>query len=185
MNAARIAALLPGVFRSSMRSGNLLSAFVDVMEEQHAPCERALDRIDEFFDPRRAPDAFVPFLARWVHFDHLYDDGGRRGRGAPAAAVASLGQLRELVASAAFLAKWRGTSVGMLRFLHTAIGFTGFRIDEPRGKPFHLRVTAPARAQPQEDLIHKVIRMAKPAHVSYELAFEPSEPPKTKTKDKP
>jgi phage tail-like protein len=184
MQAQRIARLLPHVFRSTMREKSLLSGLVDVMADQHRPCEQALDHIDEYYDPRRAPDEFVPFLAGWVHFDHLYDAGNKRLRGAAAPAVTSLGHLRELVACAAFLAKWRGTVQGTLRFLETATGLNGFRIEEPSGRsarPFHIRVIAPEAAKSQAELVHKVIRMAKPAHVSYDLIFSVT----NQTKDKP
>jgi hypothetical protein len=94
-----------------------------------------------------------------------------------------LGRLRELIAQAAFLSQWRGTSRGLLRFLEAATGVQGFAIDEqvpgPDGlpRPFHLRVRAPQTTKPYSVLIERIIEIEKPAYVTYELAFEtPGQP---------
>lgn len=173
-----IARLLPEVFQETIVPGGLLGGLLEVMGALQEPCERRLATLDAVFDPRRSGDAFVPFLARWVHFDHLHDDRSRRHGAAQQACLDSIGHLRELVAEAAYLAQWRGTARGLTRFLATATGMGGFRIhedvrvageDAPR--PFHLRIIAPAAAKRQADLVHKVIRMGKPAHVTYDLEF--------------
>jgi phage tail-like protein len=172
-----LARLLPEVFQQTMTPGGLLSGLLTVMSSLQEPCARRLEELDTVFDPRRTSEAFVPFLARWVHFEHLHDDQARRGAG-PQACLDSIGHLRELVASAAFLAQWRGTARGLTRFLATATGLSGFRIveqvrvageDAPR--PFHLRIIAPPAAARQTDLLHKIIHMGKPAHVTYDLEF--------------
>jgi phage tail-like protein len=174
-----LARLLPEVFQQTMSEGSLLNGLLEVMGALQAPCERRLGELDAVFDPRRTSDAFVPFLARWVRFDHLHDDPGRRGSGGQMACLDSIGHLRELVAAAAYLAQWRGTARGLTRLLATATGLSGFRIDEQvrvagqnAPRPYHLRITAPAAAARQADLLHKVIRMGKPAHVTYELEFD-------------
>lgn len=176
--APRLARLLPEVFQDTIAPGGLLAGLLEVMSALQAPCERRLAELDAAFDPRRSEDAFVPFIARWVHFDHLHDDRGRRRTGPQHACLDSVGHLRELVADAPYLAQWRGTARGLARFLATATGLRGFRIDEEvrvagdeAPRPFHLRITAPAAAKRQADLVHKVIRMGKPAHVTYDLEF--------------
>lgn len=173
-----LARLLPEVFQETIAPGTLLAGLLEVMAALQEPCERRLATLDAVFDPRRSGDAFVPFLARWVHFDHLHDDRSRRHAGPQQACLDSIGHLRELVADAAYLAQWRGTGRGLARFLATATGLGGFRIEEgvrvageDAPRPFHLRITAPAAARRQADLVHKVIRMGKPAHVTYELEF--------------
>lgn len=173
-----LARLLPEVFQETITSGGLLAGLLEVMTALQHPSEQRLATLDAVFDPRRSSDAFVPFLARWVHFDHLHDDRSRRHGGLQQACLDSIGHLRELVADAAYLAQWRGTARGLTRFLATATGLRGFRIDEEVRvpgenalRPFHLRITAPAAAKRQADLVHKVIRMGKPAHVTYDLEF--------------
>src|SRR5262249_41116868 len=88
-----------------------------------------------------------------------------------------LGQLREWIASAAEIARWRGTSHGMLLLLECATGVEGFQLDEqvpgPGGRPipFHFRLNAPAAAQPHAALIARILDLEKPASLPYELAL--------------
>ena len=99
------------------------------METLHGPVETVLRDLDRYLDPRLAEPAFVPYLAGWVDLDWLLV-------AAPSEPVATttlasgLGTLRELVAAAADLARWRGTARGLLRFLDTATGIPGFAIEE-------------------------------------------------------
>jgi hypothetical protein len=85
--------------------------------------------------------------------------------------------LRELVAAAAYLSKWRGTSKGLHHFLETATGASGFTIDEHvrdkdgRERPYHIKVLAPAETAPYESLLRRIIALEKPAYVTYELEF--------------
>jgi hypothetical protein len=184
MTPARISRLLPAVFRQGLAPGGLLAGLIETMSGLHRPSEQALASLPATCDPRRAPERFVPFIARWVHFEHLCGQGGAQGRGrhrghggAPRATVESLGHQRELVANAAELAHWRGTRAGLLRFLRLATGLDGFEVEERvpgedgRPRPFHLRVVAPAAAQRQRDLVQLVVRMAKPAHVTCDIHF--------------
>src|SRR6266542_112669 len=130
MRQAEIERLLPAVFRRTLREGSLLSGVLGVMEALHAPAEHVLGSLDAYFDPRRAPDAFVPFLARWVDLERLLvDDVNAVANPAPAFS-SGYGHLRELVAEAAYLSRWRGTGRGLLRFLEVATGVHGFAVDE-------------------------------------------------------
>jgi hypothetical protein len=90
------------------------------------------------------------------------------------------GQLRELIAAAAYLSQWRGTAKGLKLFLETATGMSGFELvenvedaggDQP---PFHIRILAPPEAQPHVALIERIVDQEKPAYVSYELEFKPA-----------
>lgn len=163
MKREEIEQLLPGVFQATLAEGGPLAAVVDLMEALHAPPEARLGLLDACFDPWRAPDAFVPLLARWVNLDVPVTTG--------------LGRLRELVAAAVELSRWRGTARGLVRFLETATGQTGFHIDErvPEGsglaRPFHIRVTAPAAVASHRAMLERIIERERPAYVTYELAF--------------
>jgi phage tail-like protein len=174
-----IARLLPEVFQQTMVPGGLLPGLLEVMTTLHEPCEQRLANLELTFDPRRTSDAFVPFLARWVCFEHLHSDAAPRAGSGLQVCVDSPGHLRELIAVAYYLAQWRGTQRGLIRFLATATGLQGFRIEEPLSvgaestvQPFHLRIFAPLAAKRQVDLLHKVIGMGKPAHVTYDLEFD-------------
>lgn len=168
MRSPDIARLLPGVFQRTVQPGAPLAALLEVMEALHAPSEAVLSGLESHFDPRRAPERFVPFLARWVGMDLPVTTG--------------LGRLRELVAAAVEISRWRGTARGLRLFLTTATGRTDFEVDEAvpgpdgRPRPFHIRVRAPAQVAGHRLLLERIIEREKPAYVTYELHFMP--PPK-------
>lgn len=163
MKSAEILRLLPGVFQRTARPGSPLAALLSVMEALHAPSEGVLENLDALFDPRRAPERFVPFLARWVDLDLPVTTG--------------LGRLRELAAAGVELSRWRGTARGLLLFLSTATGRKDFEVDErvpgPNGlpRPFHIRVLAPGELAAHRPMLERIIELEKPAYVTYELHF--------------
>lgn len=181
MERERIAALLPQVMQRTRASGGLLDGLLAVMEAHHAPVETALANLDACFDPLRAHARFVPFLAHWVNLGRWTEDErrsatARRHSRAPQRMLPSPARLRLLVAGAAQLAKERGTKAGLVRFLETATGLTGYVVNEEvdaAGKPrsFHCVVRAPAAARRLRDLVQQIIEAEKPAFVTYELAF--------------
>lgn len=177
MRRTEIERLLPQIFQRTLQPGGPLVALLTVMEDLHQPAEQVLAGLERYFDPRRAPDAFVPLLAHWLDLAWLLtDDGANDPTALEAAWPSGLGRLREVIAAAAYLSQWRGTAVGLLHFLETATGVSGFQIDEqvpdPNGRlqPFHLRIHVPLAAQPYRALIERVVESEKPAYVTYELA---------------
>jgi phage tail-like protein len=186
MLAPAIERLLPAVFRAGVRPGSPLAAVLAVMEALHEPAERELASLDRVFDPRRAPDTFVPLLARWLDLDRLLEERPGGGRGRLTDSI-ELGRLRELTAAAAYLSRWRGTARGLKLFLETATGTPGFAIDEqvplapategqglPR--PFHLKVLVPEAAAPLLPLIKRIVELEKPAYVTFETEVGPPSP---------
>jgi len=177
MKRREIEDLIPWVLRRTLQTGSPLAALLAAMEGLHEPSERVLERLDVALDPRRAGDAFVPYLARWVDLERLLEDETGRVEqvaGRPPLAT-GLGYLRELVAAAAHLSQWRGTARGLLLFLETATGAKGFELDEQvpgpdgRVRPFHLCVRVPESAARYRSLIERIVQMEKPAYVTYEL----------------
>jgi phage tail-like protein len=184
MTRDEIERLLPSIFQRTAGPGTPLAALLEVMERMHAPAEGALDGLHVTLEPRTAPDRFLPYLARWVDLDPIYTEGARRGEPVTLARVASaidLERLRALLTQAAQLAQRRGTRDGLLRFLETATGVAGFRIDEQvtdsagQVRPFHFRVSAPAEAASRRALVQRIIELEKPAYVTYELQFVATE----------
>jgi hypothetical protein len=82
-----------------------------------------------------------------------------------------------LIARAAYLSQWRGTRKGLIAFLETATGASGFELDErvndAAGQPraFHMRVRAPHALEVHRALIERIIESERPAYVTYELEF--------------
>jgi phage tail-like protein len=194
MRRPEIERILPSVFQLALHPDRgwvlepdtRLGAVLDAMEALHQPIEDKLDALAEFVDPRRAPEPFVPYLAGWVDLDWLVSPtpDELEGRGA-AIPSTGLGHLRELVAQAAQLARWRGTARGLLRFIEIATGLSGFAIDEApvdankRPMSFHMVVEGPAEAAPFRPLIERIVRSEKPAYVTHELRFASAPQPPT------
>jgi len=179
MKRSEIEALLPGIFQRAARAGAPLTALLDVMETLHVPDETLLAELDCELDPRRARAVMVRYLAHWVDLDRLFGEEivGAADPSSRDPISTGMGRLRELVAAAAYLSQWRGTARGLLRFLQVATGSSDFEVDEqPRSengepRPFHVRVRAPAAAQPHRVLLERIIEGEKPAYVTYELRF--------------
>jgi phage tail-like protein len=170
MKRAAIEPLLPSNYRRALLPGTPLSAQLDVMEALQAPSEQVLAGLEVYFNSRLTPDRFVPYLARWVDLGPLLDrlldllGAGEFPSGT--------GRLRELVAQAAALSKWRGTRRGLITFLEIATGVRGFVVEERSGgRPFHFLVTAPGETQAQRPLIESLIDLEKPAYTTYDLQF--------------
>ncbi len=180
MKREQIAQLLPEVFRTTLEPRTPLAALLEIMDALHSPTEKVLSDIDEIFDPYRAPDAFVPMLAAWVDLDRFFSQR-RSGSNANDLVTFScgMGRLRELVATAAELSQWRGTSKGLIRFLEVATGDSGFEIDEQAStgdgvpRPFHIEIRAPATTMRYKAVIEQILEQEKPAYVTYQLVFMP------------
>lgn len=178
MKQADIAQLLPGIFQRTLREGSPLPALLAVMEALHDPDEQVLGQLDAYFDPYRAPDAFVSYLAGWVDLERLLvESPEEREQTAVPPLPTGTGRLRELIAAAAYLSQWRGTAQGLRRFLETATGAHSFEIDESgmtadgRQRAFHIRVRAPKATEPYRVLLDRIVEIEKPAYVTYELEF--------------
>ena len=183
MKRHEIESLLPSVVQRSIRPFSPLSAILDVMEALLRPSVEAMSRLDAAFDPRRTADDFVPFLARWVDMDRLFPEVRKEEERivwSQSTISTGLGRLRELVASAAYISRWRGTTKGLHRFLLTATGQQDFEIKENvdrdgRSKLFHLLIVTPASMHLHKVLIERIIESEKPAYVTYDLVIK-SEP---------
>ena len=174
MKSADIDRLLPGVFQHTLEDDRgPLRALLNAMETLHAPVEELLTGVDAVFDAYRTPDAFLAYLAGWLDLDYLLIQGPSEQAGyvLPSGAV----NLRELIRAGSDLMRRRGTRGGLLSFLQTATGTTGFSIEEEvldedgALRSFHIRVNIPAEAEQYRQLIEVIVRAERPAHVTYEL----------------
>ncbi|MBP1466288.1 hypothetical protein EYB53_011280 [Candidatus Chloroploca sp. M-50] len=166
--------LLPGVFQRTMRSDSMLAGVLAAMEALHEPSEAVLANLDAYFDPYRAPNYFVPFLAYWVDLGWLVtipDPERSPGSAVSPPFPSGIARLRNLIANAAHLSRWRGTAYGLCQFLEIATGLTGFTVDEHL-HPFHLHIRAPHQSERYRVLIEQIIQSEKPAYVTYKVIFE-------------
>jgi phage tail-like protein len=181
MKAERIKHLLPAVVQEGTDPGTPMATLLDLMQALHQPSDEVIESIGSYFNTLETPDAFVPFLARWVDIDRFFPEG-YSGQHSDSPLGTGMGRLRELICSAAYLSQWRGTRIGLTRFLETATGVAGFRIEErteteeTQGRSFHLSITAPADARPHLALIERIIDQEKPAYVTYDLKTENDNP---------
>lgn len=168
MRRAAIERLLPAAYQRAAGPGSVLGALLDVMEALHAPDEAVLADVDALFGPYRTPDGFVAYLTRWVAMDHVV-----AAPRADAPLPLPAGRLRDLVAHGALLARWRGTPYGMRTALELATGVTGFVLDEPPERPFHLVVRVPPAAADRLALVTRIVEAEKPAAVTVEVLASP------------
>jgi phage tail-like protein len=164
MRRSAIERLLPAAYQQAAGPGTVLAALLAVMEGLHEPSERVLAAAPELFSPYRTRPDLVPFLAGWVAADHL--------RLPPV----PVGRLRDLVATGAATAQWRGTATGLRAVLETATGVPGFAVEEPADRPFHIVVRAPAAARPQLQLVRHIVEIEKPAAVTCEVTVPAGDP---------
>jgi phage tail-like protein len=180
MRPAEIAQLLPAVFQRTLTSGEgaegkPLDALLSAMSALHERSEEVLGELDRICDPHRTYDFFVPFLARWVDLERIF----RHSRsGQEVEPISSgMGNLRQLVAAAAQLSRWRGTPRGLVHFLEIATGIAGFVIEEnppdDQGRPrsFHFLVRVPAAAAGHRALIEHILDVERPAYSTWGLAM--------------
>ena len=163
---APILKVLPEIYQVAAETSLPLQALLAVAEDMHRPVREVLDRIQTVPDPGRAPSSFIPFLSRWVDLDWLTlpnpESVGSAAAGVPVA------RQRDLIACAATLSARRGTVDGLTRFLHLATGIPGFTIESVPGE-FHIKVVVPSAAAGQLELIRRIVKGIKPAHVTDEI----------------
>jgi phage tail-like protein len=170
MKQTGIEQLLPEIMRRTLGAGKPMDAILGVMEDLHAPAEASLERIEQFFNPYTTPARFVPYLASWLDLERFFDVAGSE----PVSSGG--GRVRELIARAAWLSQWRGTARGLLAFLETATGATGFTIDEhAQQRAFHISVHVPAALAAHQALIARIVDSEKPAYVTAEIHYDPEE----------
>lgn len=155
--------ILPEVFQTAALTNRPLQALAAAAADMHAPAHRVLAELPAHFDPYRAPEPMLAYLAQWVDLGWLVQRGPGTAGSAPRP-----DRLRDLIANSADLSARRGTTGGLLRFLHMATGVPGFTVDIVAGE-FHLLVGVPPRAAEQLLLIGRIVQNTKPAHVTSQI----------------
>lgn len=175
MRPDEIVGLLPRVVQRSILPGEPLDALLGAMAGLQEPTEVLAREVQHLARPWQAPEAMLPYLARWLDVDGVLALGGD----GTYTLTSGSGQLRELLEAAAEIAQWRGTARGLALFLRRATGIDGFAIDETvlddagRIRPFVIRVLVPPGAQDQLGVIERVVQLGKPAYVQCLIATAP------------
>jgi phage tail-like protein len=173
---------LPSIFGER----DIARRFVSIFEQAFDPVVQTTDVLWAYFDPLTAPEAFLPFLAKWVGWE--IDERW------------TIQQQRQLIRNAVTLYRWHGTKHGLRLYLHY---YTGLPLDEDLpesqkhisieenfndglilgevnldenpmlggGKPYHftVRLRTDASNRLDEELVQEIIERQKPAFSTYEL----------------
>jgi phage tail-like protein len=181
MKQHEIMRYLPEVFRRTVKSENPLEIILETMEKMHEPGEQVLDSLDMYFDPRRTEDALVPFMSYWINLEWLLTEEQKNGKNLKLEnqehLTNGLGRLRELIANASFLSKWRGTADGIKLFIIIATGVKSVEIqtnithDHKKSLPYHFIIKIREDARRFEPVLNIIIEHEKPAYTTYEILF--------------
>jgi phage tail-like protein len=57
---------LPAIYRNNLQCGDFLTRFLSLFESFYADLEAAIAKLPGLFDPRAAPQEFLPWLAGWL-----------------------------------------------------------------------------------------------------------------------
>lgn len=164
MQAADLLRLFPEVIGRTYGTNTPLAAVLETMATLLDPADRRLKQLDTYFDPYRAPDEMVPYLAAWVDLGWLPIRTDVGGEGL------STERLRALVAEAPHLAATRGTRTGLQRFLAIALNTPHIRVvDTDPANPFHVLIELPKAAEAERRLADLIVRYEKPVHLTHEV----------------
>ena len=152
---------------------SFLGTFLAVMEQLHAPSEIALATLEQNFDPWRAPEDWLPFLASFLDLDRFLKSDENQTWSFPGGTQ----RLRQLIMEAVTLNKERGTDPGLRRFLSIATGIDQIEITTAAERPYHLLITCPevqvagmSRGEFRVWL-EELVKAEKPAFVTCEITI--------------
>jgi phage tail-like protein len=150
---------LPLIFQDS----DFLGRYLLILEAIWEPLEQRQDHLDFYFDPRTCPPSFLPWLATWL--DPALDTRWPEER------------LRQVLARAIDLFRWRGTRYGLSRMIELCTGVAPRVSDEP-DTPFAFRVQVEVPPEMGVDvrLLEGLIQAQKPAHAGYVLEVTAAAP---------
>jgi phage tail-like protein len=149
---------LPGIYLKNEFLGRFLLIFESILD----PIDRQVGQLHAYFDPDTSPREMLAWIASWfgLVFDERLPDDRRRA----------------LVDHAAEIFAWRGTRRGLALLLRLTLGVEPeiteptlpeiMRDPEALAWRFTVRITIPASEPIDDDAIHQMIEMHKPAAVA-------------------
>ena len=162
---------LPALYSEDEFMGRFLKIFENIL----TPIDQMIGHVELYFDPKLAPEVFLPWLAAWV--DMALDDEWPVER------------RRHLIGSVVALYQWRGTRRGLIEYLSIYTGaepaitehLAGFKLGEASrlgwntilgdGHDHSFTVTLEWDEDSSVDLdrVRAIIESEKPAHTAYDL----------------
>jgi phage tail-like protein len=158
---------LPGLYHDD----DLLDRFLRGCEDLLGPIERVIGDLEDYVNPRLAPEELLPWLAFWVgvSFDARWPVERRR----------------PMIMEAATLYPWRGTKRGLRRAIQLATGYepeivepqarAGGRQRRERWHLFQVVLRVPDPAAIDRALVESIVEAQKPAHTAYLLEIVKAE----------
>jgi phage tail-like protein len=163
------APLPPGPWSSYLRNlpiifqdEDFLARYLMIMESIWEPLEWRQNHLHMYVDPKTCPPGFLPWLASWL--DPELDTKWPEER------------LRDLIARAMDLFRWRGTRYGLARMIELCTGFAPRISDDPsQAFCFRIQLEVPPSRGVDRRLLENLIQAQKPAHAGYvlELVVQP------------
>lgn len=185
----RLLEMLPGIYRQYGQLGEILSAFEAVLlRPDPKSLEQQIDDIHTLFNPKETPPRFLSWLGQWVALAHHEGIPEARHRRLIARMIPlyRIRGTREYVEE--LIGLYTGAKVtveeedlpGMVIGVRSTIGYST-RLGED---PFRFHVHAKFSPAPADDgersrqvnLLHRVIKLAKPAYTHYRLTHNMIEP---------
>jgi phage tail-like protein len=179
--AKKLLDYLPAIYQEDETLGDFLIAFEKILLGNqdsthdlpganepiaHPGLEKQIAGIKDLFNPDKAPDDFLPWLASWVAFSLRADiDPDKQ---------------RKFIANMPDLYRWRGTKKNLIRLFKIFTGRETVFYDLPDDSQPHffkisINLTELVRNKKQSEvdrqisIAHALIRLEKPAHTRYEL----------------
>jgi phage tail-like protein len=145
---------LPSIYQGSDFLGRMLLIYEAIWE----PLEQRQEHIAMYFSPATSPAPMLAWMAEWLNLelDSHWPEPRRR----------------ELLREAMQLYWWRGTAYGLTRMLEVCTG-QPVQITEDPDRPFVFRIKIPAYTDVSRDMVERLVRAHKPAHVGYVLETGP------------
>jgi phage tail-like protein len=174
---------LPSIYQSNdIKSGGFLKRYLWIIQSIIAGINGKLDNIDRYFNPLEAPGDFYKWIATWFSVNLEYDIPEYK--------------MRLLVKEAVKLYRWRGTALGISKYLEIVTGVKPEIIDHDipidefiiadhatverpivgeHSSLYNFTVYFPVRID-HFDLetikkIHQIVKLEKPAHANYFIVF--------------
>lgn len=175
---------LPSVFQiEDQRNNDFLKRYLWIIKEVFDSIGYKLDKLDDYFNPMAAPLDFLNWIATWFAVDVNFS--------------VSEEKIRYLIKEIVLLYQWRGTSLGLKKFLEIITGYepeilesekpiTEYIVQENKlvervimddvmtASYFTVHFPVPVRTFDLDMIkkINEVIKSEKPAHTKYYISYE-------------